>query len=43
MKKIVAPNWFKIEGKWYHCIIDIVGNTAKHYINGKYSHSVTYK
>ena len=40
MEKVIVPNWFKIEGKWYHCVAAEEGNELKHYVDGKFYHSV---
>ena len=31
MEKLIQPNWYKINGMWYHCLTTMDG---KRYING---------
>ncbi len=34
----VAPNWFFINDRWYHCVAVIDGDMVKHYVDGKFTH-----
>jgi len=32
---IIQPDWYKIDGKWNHCITVFDGSEIKRYVNGK--------